>query len=346
MAISKVLIVSSVTCAAALGIIGALVLTYNARGSAKTPVAQSVSTSTLANRERVQPAIQTKSANQATSAMASKQATKEQLGKSVDWAKKYYGAVDYFEFVSNAAKSAVDGDGRAALYISQALNKCLGQNIEYAKSSNPEADFNAKVAAQPNLPQWVLDKERKDFQACAGFLKGDAFANLPERPGGYLSASYWMTQAYNDGDPLALAFHAGSDLTTASLNANVPLSSSAQTDIENAVASRDPGAIFQVGQILAGGRYSNSPLQGFALAIAACDLGYDCSANNPALATYLGCGELGTCPPGFTYADVIKKAVGNDGYTDAYSRAQEIENALANGDRIALGPFVKVKTGS
>jgi len=343
MAISKVLIVSSVTSALVLGIIVALVLAHKVERSAQTPLAQSVTT--LANRERVEPPTQTKSASQATTVMASNQATREQLGKSVDWAKKYYGAGDYFEFVSKAAKSAVDGDGRAALYISQALNKCLGQNIEYAKSSDPEADFNAKVAAQPNLPQWVLDKERKDFRSCVGFLKGDAFASLPERPGGYLSASYWMTQAYNDGDPLALAFHAGSDLTTASLNENAPLPSSAQRDIENAVASRDPRAIFQVGQILSGGHYSISPIQGFALAIAACNLGYDCSSSNPELATYLGCGQNGLCPPGISYADVIKKSVGTDGYTDAYTQAQSIENALANGDRIALEPFVKVKTG-
>jgi hypothetical protein len=56
-------------------------------------------------------------------------------------------------------------------------------------------------------------------------------------------------------------------------------------DIDSAVASGNPDALFQAGTILSNG-YGIDALQGFALSIAACDLGYDCSAEtNP---TYSG----------------------------------------------------------
>ena len=97
-------------------------------------------------------------------------------------------------------------------------------------------------------------------------------------------------------------------------------------DIDSAVGSGNPDALFQAGTILSNG-YGIDALQGFALSIAACDLGYDCSAEtNP---TYFGfCVAAGKCPPGTSFADVVTKSVGADGYATAYERAQQIENAL------------------
>lgn len=266
--------------------------------------------------------------------------------KAMDWTRQYNTASDYFSFVKGAAASAAAGDGRAALYIGRALNKCLGLVREYAQSDNPEADFERKLVSQPALPSWVLDKQRKDFNSCAGFIKGDAFADLPQRTGGYSSSAYWMTQAYDDGDPLALAMHAGRELTGLTADANFAVSDSVQADMETAVASGDPAAIFQVSQILTSGLDGSATRRGFALAIAACELGYDCSANNPDLAPYLGCAQNGLCASGLIYSDVIKKSLGEAGYAEAYGQAKNIESALASRDIGALDSYVKLKPGS
>jgi hypothetical protein len=106
------------------------------------------------------------------------------------------------------------------------------------------------------------------------------------------------------------------------------------------LASNDPAALFKVGEILGGGRASRDPLQGYAVSIAACDLGYDCSSANMDLFGY--CVAPGACPPGINYSDVIKKAVGGAGYTQAYARAQELEDALRRADAEAVQKFVQM----
>jgi hypothetical protein len=206
-----------------------------------------------------------------------------------DWVKEYNATSNYFDFVQNAAKAAFDGDSRAALYISKALYVCSPIKTEYANSSDPQSDFDAHWAARSHAPQWALDKARKDFQSCVGFIKNDAFADLPARQGGYNSIRYWTDKASNDS--VAQGLQAGSFIADANYEKSDDVKAksldSAQKSIDSAGASRDPAALFQVGQLLSDGRASGDPLQGFALSIAACNLGYDCSANNAEL--FRGC---------------------------------------------------------
>jgi hypothetical protein len=261
-----------------------------------------------------------------------------------NWEKEYNDTRNYFDFVSKAARKAFDGDGRAALYISKALYVCLPIAKQYANSTDPEADFNAHWAGMTKAPQWVSEKARKDFQSCVGFIKGDAFAGLPDRPGGYSSIRYWTDEASKDSDPLAQSFQAGSDISEVAFAKSSDSSAkslvSAQAAINSAVESKDPAALFQVGQLLSDGHASSDPLQGFAVSIAACDLGYDCTASNAEL--FHGCVTQGTCPPGISYSDIVKKAVGADGYVQAYARAQQIEEAMARGDTSAVQQFVQL----
>jgi hypothetical protein len=108
-----------------------------------------------------------------------------------------------------------------------------------------------------------------------------------------------------------------------------------------AISGKDPGALFQVGQLLSDGHASSDPLQGFAVSIAACDLGYDCTANNTEL--FGDCAAQGACPPGINYSDVIKKVAGDTGYAQAYALAQQLEDAMNRGDAIAVQQFVRLK---
>jgi len=261
----------------------------------------------------------------------------------LDWMKEYSATKNYFDFVAAAAEAAFNGDSKAALYISKALYICSPIQKEYANSSDPQSDFDTHWAARSHAPQWVVDKARKDFQSCVGFIKGDAFASLPERPGGYDSIGYWIEKSAKD--PVAQALQAGSAIAATnyekSSDVNAKSLESAQKSINSAIASRDPAALFQVGQLLSDGHASSDPLQGFALSIAACNLGYDCTASNPEL--FRGCAAQGQCPPGITYADVIRTAVGNEGYAQAYARAQQIQDAIARDDSIALQKFVLLK---
>lgn len=269
--------------------------------------------------------------------------TKRSSETRTNWTKQYSETTNYFEFVSAAAMDAYNGDSNAALYISKALYICSPIQLQYANSKDPQSDFDAHWAARTHAPQWAVDKARKDFGACIGFINGDAFAGLPARQGGYNSIRYWIDKSADD--PVAQALQAGTAVANTRYEASSDLKEksldSAQKSINRAVASKDPAALFHVGRLLSDGRASSDPLQGFALSIAACNLGYDCSANNADL--FQGCATQGLCQPGISYADLIKKAVGDDGYAQAYARAQQIQDAMARDDMAALQSFVQLK---
>lgn len=273
-------------------------------------------------------------------------ASTTQAKQATDWGTRFRTTNDYFDFVSKAAPDALAGDGRAAVYIGLALIKCLGVVREYQRSADPEADFNAKLAAQPPEPQWILEIQREEFHSCIGFAKSDAFSSLPERPEGYAIASFWLTQAYNDHDPAALAIHAGNVLGTGLSTGITPESlNAAQSDIDEALSSADPPALFQLSRIfgLGGGAYGIRIVDGISLGIVACDLGYDCSAGNPEMETFLNCTRSGDCPPGSTYQDALKNLDGEATYAEAYSRAQELEYAFANGDSTFIHSFLRLQ---
>jgi hypothetical protein len=118
-----------------------------------------------------------------------------------------------------------------------------------------------------------------------------------------------------------------------------------QSDLEWAVASGDAPAIFHVGEMLliTGTRYRANPGVGAALIVAACDLGYDCSVNNPALDFHLICASTGGCRPGFSYLDGLRQVLGERQYAEACFQAKQFEEALAAGNHTALNSFVTIR---
>lgn len=264
--------------------------------------------------------------------------TVTQTNSSINWSHEYETSDDYFDLASKAANRALEGDGRAALYVSKILGPCLVMARLYGNKADPELAFNQETASQP-YPQ-LVDEKRKELRACRGFFKGDAFANLPPRMGGYNSPSYWRELAYQYDDPVAQTLHAASAIGS-------PLSPKpggmevAQSDINKAITSGDPEALFRAGFIISNG-LSVDPIQGYAFSIAACDLGYDCSASNSDNVFFSHCVTLGTCQAGSMFSDVVTKAVGDQGYARAYERAKEIENALEREDAQTLQKFAQL----
>jgi hypothetical protein len=239
-------------------------------------------------------------------------------------------------------------NGQASRYVSKALYKCKPIAQLYAASKDPEADFNSKWAERTAAPQWLIDRAREDFHQCLQFIGNDAFASLPQRAEGYNSIKYWMDLAVTENDPVAVSLQAGSELAKTNIatssNSDPKALENAQAAINSAVNSRDPAALFQVGQLLTDGRASDDPLKGFAVMIAACNIGYDCSANNDDL--FHGCVQAGSCAAGSSYLDVIRKSAGEEGYAKAYGMAQQMQDALSRGDSDALQQLVQLKHSS
>lgn len=262
------------------------------------------------------------------------------FGAHLNWDEEARTSVDHFKFIQSASKAGLAGDGRAAYHVAQMLMPCLLDARLYGNAANPEIEFDVVMATAAITPQ-LTEQKRSELRNCAGFMKGeDVFANLPTREGGYKSYKFWLDLAYRAGDPVAQTEHAALAIGNV-VSPNPGSIRIAQMDINNAIASGDPEAIFRVGFFISNG-LSVDRIQGYAISLAACDLGYDCSASNASL-VFGYCVAMSTCPEGTLFSDYVVKDIGPDGYAQAYNRAQQIEQALAENDIHALQQFAHLK---
>lgn len=253
-----------------------------------------------------------------------------------EWAAEFRAADDYGKFVSDALPSALAGDGRAAIYIGDALSVCALIIKNYRGSADPEAQLNQELANSPKAPQWVRDRQAKQTHRCQGLAQKDPLKDLPVRDGGY-TPSYWYGQALADGDALAQGRAAASQLADISVSKDMSESAkaeklkSADEYLRTAIESGDPDALYFAGMLLSDGRYSKNPLNGVAVALAACDLGHDCSAKNPEN-VFSVCAQSGGCPADADLAYYMQTSLGADQYAEAYALAQTVKQAVQAGD--------------
>ncbi len=267
---------------------------------------------------------------------------------AIDWNAEFRSSVDYFSLIAKAAKAGLEGDGRAAYYVSRKWSQCAALASQYSYSEHPAEAFNNQINQLVNAPPEWIERQRRQFQECSRFYKfndrqgNDVFANLPKRDGGYRSGQFWMDLAYQNNDPIAQTVHAA--FATASRQPSSEQIKIAQADLDRAIASGDPEALFSAGMIITNGLYTDR-IDGFALSLAACDLGLDCSASNRIGMNlpFGDCVGAGTCAPGTIFSDWVIKNLGEDDYARAYARAQQIKDALAQGDVSALKQFAKLK---
>src|SRR5262249_26275022 len=148
-------------------------------------------------------------------------------------------------------------------------------------------------------PQWMRDQEFDRFRRCSGTINADPFASLPAPSGEYASPHYWFDMAVKDGDPLAAADRAVQDLAAVGFEKSPELKAATTQRVQevfaSAVGSGDPAAIFRVGVALISGNAAADRVNAAAVTLAACNLGYDCSANNPDN-PFSNCRLSGACP--------------------------------------------------
>jgi hypothetical protein len=273
-------------------------------------------------------------------AVSSKPAAKQ-------WGAQFKASNDYRAFISDALPAALAGDGRAALYIGDAVSRCALVVKLYRGSEDPEAQLNQELAAMTNAPQWGKDLRAARTRQCLPLAKEDPFAQLPAVDGGYTS-KYWFAQALADGDALAQGRVAGdllSDIAAAKSMSDSDRAAKLKATDENlraAVESGDPDVLFGIGMLLADGRYSADPLNGLAVALAACELGHDCSAKNPDN-SFSNCALSGACPADADLTYYLQKSLDPDQYSKAYALSQTIQNAVQQGDWETVMGYLKVR---
>lgn len=259
------------------------------------------------------------------------------------WAEEFYASGNYYDFVSRAARAALGGDGRAAFFVGEALTECA-YIIRFVKENpDAEAEYNRRFVNLALAPQWVRDHNAEKFKRCSGLERDSVFSGLPPRDGGYSSPKYWHDLALSDGDADAIAQRASQELAADAKRESRDGNSLVQLDADlfSVLQSGDPEALFRIGLALSSGRFGGDPVKGAAIALAACDLGYDCSANNPEN-SFSACEATAACPGNADFSYYVQQGMGEGSYAKAYALAQEFEDLLARHDTSRMQEFISL----
>jgi hypothetical protein len=239
-----------------------------------------------------------------------------------EWQQVLTGDIDALQFVKAVLPAAKAGDGRAAYYIAQILRSCYG---EMQKS---EVQLQQELTQwRPDLPQWTRDTYERDARRCFGLAKENPFGDMPE------TYDYWFAQAYAAGDPLAQEDKAAD--TVADIVADPRMTEAVraekvkivQDNLRAVVESGDLDGLYHAGLLMASMHVSTDTMRGYSVALAACDLGYDCTAANPESLDHT-CAQSGACPPGKSLSTELQQAMGPEQYAKLYARSQQVVEAV------------------
>lgn len=289
-------------------------------------------------------ALQDKNSRVAASANRNNKWRTNDHSLAQDWQLKFVHANDRFEFVAEASRAALAGDGRAAIYVAKAIQDC-SYAIQLAKKGlDPAAPATKDSAALDTTPAWVVELQNRRNARCLRLAKEDPFAALPADGGDYYSARRWFDVALKANDPIAIGGSGSEDLYKAvqekSPVAQQSLLDAAQSAFDQAIWSGDPTALFQVGKTLSEGHFSNDQDRAFAISLAACSLGYDCTSANPEN-DFSDCQYNGMCPTGSDYGSLLQHDLGADRYAKIYALAEQFKIALTAGDTGTVDLFSK-----
>ncbi len=275
------------------------------------------------------------------------------------WDVQYQKTKDASEFVRKAALVALKGDGRAAFYVAEAVAVCGGVARELVGTTVDEIMNKREAQLMPlfatesaALRETILMRERQNYKYCEKYARGNPFDELPATSNNYRSAKYWRDLAYKEGDVVAIANHTIEAAHSPAISMN-PWSqaskdalNAAQEDISHAVADGDPAAIFELNWVFMPPELQSVPNQNSILMLAACELGYDCTPDNPRLAGIFDCTAYGICPPGYTINDFVKNYLAADpknSYANVYAAANTLADAIRRGDQQTSQQFFELK---
>jgi hypothetical protein len=238
----------------------------------------------------------------------------EQANKK-DWPARFHAVgSNYFEFVTEAAQAAYEGDGAAQYYIAHALARCEETNALYQ-----DADSADQAVSHLAFSPALLELERQEYLDCRKFRRISPFKDLPERPGGY-PAEYWRSRAVESRYPVAMV--------AAALDS--PGQYTPQV-IATALATGNADAMLLFGwsQATAAKATEAAPIMAAAWVLAACRSGANCGPTNDVLPLGLCSAgiELG-CTQRYTAVDELTASLGSRDLAEANLLALDIEGSL------------------
>lgn len=195
---------------------------------------------------------------------------------------------------------AQGGDPVAQRQLAETYDRCFMPNIA-PENYLPEYELRAKHLADPQQAASMLRTARARADMCSMV---DGGAIVPTE-----AIKSWLESAAAKGDLAAQSI-------VYTISGKKPDAATYTQLMEKIVASRDPAAVFQLGELVgnpgdvnATGKFadiSSDPISAYAWQIVGCRMGYDCGASSPQMDTM--CLVMNRCA-GETYEEFVRSSL-------------------------------------
>lgn len=246
---------------------------------------------------------------------------------------------DMAVFIKQASAAADSGDGDAAWIVFEAALICRMALRKIAAGDEAVREYLA-----PTLMTHLDEQRARDLQRCRPLLEDDYFNDWRNHEVLTIHPPHWRERALSLGSPMAKLTVTQSLLSQLADPATT-LDREATTHtvrgyIRDVIRSDDARARFQLGLRLMSGDASRDGRYRMAMSLAACDMGYDCSADNPAN-PWANCRYLpDQCPPDTSYRSGLAESLSARDYARVDALAEQFKEAHRRGLYEELEPFM------
>ncbi len=236
-----------------------------------------------------------------------------------------------------AAKAAEAGDDGAAHELFEITLRC-GALVGTIRKGATREEIRARI---PSPDPVSIAASLAEFDYCAPIASAPELADWQPR-NSKLSATYWRQQAERLGNPTMLTSRFTSNafnMPRAQGAAREALLAQLSTDLKTILRSGDGEGWYQLGMQASYNLFSSDPAAGLALALASCDLGYDCTKNNRR--NIWGHCQMSNCAPVDDLAQFVRDNYSSADTGRAYEKLLELKELLRQQNWDAIEQFVK-----
>lgn len=238
---------------------------------------------------------------------------------TTDWYNRFKYADDYVSLVRDAAAAAEAGDDVAAWELWHLLFKCAPTFNAIRAGRTKDEYLIGRNEANPERFAYLS----RTYDPCAPVATAQEFAEWDAKK---LRVRYWRDMALSLGNPAAKAEQIVSLAFRLSEMDREERRKTVDQLRENArqiLRSGNAEAWYLLGMRAGSSDFSRDLSFGFAVALASCDLGYDCSGSNERNDWY-GCRWQGDCSAEMDLSERLKHLMPADLYAKSYARYQQL----------------------
>lgn len=246
------------------------------------------------------------------------------------WDERFHAADDMVAFMNQAREAAESGDAVAAWMMFESIIRCLGPMRAISRGEQAVQEH-----LKPGGMAYHDERTVRDFHRCRGVL--DAFAGEHASPDDYMrfSIQHWRQTALELGSPRArmdavvsLMMRLEDSRDTIDIAGTIK---DVRSHVRQIVQSDDALALTQLGLRLSQGDVSKDWRYGMAMFLAGCEMGYDCSADNPNSMWAICRRHPENCSPDSSFRGELEASLPAKKYAQVDALAEQFKEAHRRG---------------